>query len=213
MRKPSIKGSTFAGVVADMNALVEEGRISEEDLAERLTPEDLVCLKQTIATASWYDITTYNRFLELLFEVAGHGQEQYLSDRGAAAADRLTATGVYGQLDGLLRHAARLDAGESLSQQIDEFGRTFRLTATLAGSIFNFGRWRVVNDPEFDDRFRLEISEAEHFPALLVRITEGFLNRSVEIAARATVFRWTGERVSQDFIVYRMDRGVGDIQS
>jgi hypothetical protein len=35
MRKPSIKGSTFAGVVADVNALVEEGRISEEDLAER----------------------------------------------------------------------------------------------------------------------------------------------------------------------------------
>jgi hypothetical protein len=212
MSKPSIKGSTFAGVVADVNALVEEGRISEEDLAERLTPEDLVCLKQTIATASWYDITTYNRFIELLFEVAGHGQEQYLYDRGAAAADRLMATGVYGQLEGL-QSAARLDAGKSLSQRIDELGRTLRMTVTLAGSIFNFGRWRVVSDPEFDDRFRLEISEAEHYPALLVRITEGFLNRSVEFSARATIFRWTGERVSQDFIVYRMDRGVGDIQS
>jgi hypothetical protein len=69
-----------------------------------------------------------------------------------------------------------------------------------------------VNDTEFDDRFRLEITDAEHFPALLVRITEGFLNRAVEIAARATIFRWTGERVSRDFIVYHMDRGVGDIR-
>jgi hypothetical protein len=211
MSKPSIKGSTFAGVVADVNALVEGERLSEEELAERLPPADVAILKQTIATASWYDITTYNRFIELLFEVAGHGQEQYLSDRGAAAADRLTATGVYAQLEGL-RHAARLDAGKSLSQQTEEFGRTLRLTATLAGSIFNFGRWRVVNDSEFDDRFRIEITEAEHFPALLVRITEGFLNRAVEISARATIFRWTGERVSRDFIVYRMDRGVGDIR-
>jgi hypothetical protein len=99
------------------------------------------------------------------------------------------------------------------SQRIREFRQTLRLTVTLAGSIFNFGKWSVVSDPEFDDRFRIEITDAEHYPASMVRINEGFLNRAVEFSARAATFRWIGERVSRDFIVYRMDRGVGDFRS
>jgi hypothetical protein len=212
MSKPSIKGSTFAGVVADVNALVDKGRISEEELADRLPPEDLAVLKQNISAASWYDIEIYNRFIELLFEVAGNGQEQYLTNRGAMAADRLMEAGVYAQLENL-RRAVTPNPNRSLSKRIADFGHVLRLTTTLAGSIFNFGIWKVVADPEFEDRFRIEITEAAHYPALMVRITEGFLNRSVEFSVRVTTFRWIGERVSQNFIVYRMDRGIGDIQS
>jgi hypothetical protein len=212
MTGPSIKGSTFVAAVDDVNALVDSGRIGEDELAERLPAADVAVLKQTISPAAWYDIGSYNRLVEVLFEVAGGGQEQYLTDRGAAAADRLLEAGVYLQLVGL-RREAKPRGERSLEQRIADFGRVLRLTASLAGSIFNFGKWNVTRDREHDDRFRIEVTEAEHYPSLMLRITEGFLNRTVEFSTRSTNFRWIGERPAPDFIVYRMDRGVRDIET
>jgi hypothetical protein len=77
---PSIKGSLFEAVAADVNALVARGRITREELEARLERSDLPYLDEKIGAAFWYPIDTYRR-------------------RGAAAANRLIEGGLYRQMD------------------------------------------------------------------------------------------------------------------
>ena len=164
---PSIKGSAISSVVADVCRMRESGKIPVEQLEARLEPEDLALLDARIQAALWYPIASYRRLSELLLEVEGGGDPQYLADRGACAAERLWEAGLYVQLQhGEEKAEAARKEGRVLSE------RDARLITTLSGAIFNFTRWRYRSEGGLA---LIEISEAEALPGVSVHAARGFL--------------------------------------
>src|SRR5687768_11501021 len=96
--RPSIKGSALSSVVEDVRALRDTGRLSAERLESSLAPEHLALLDDKVQAALWYPIDAYRRLTELLLEVSGRGDPQYVVDRGQRAAQRLWESGLYVQL-------------------------------------------------------------------------------------------------------------------
>ncbi|HME71489.1 MAG TPA: hypothetical protein VKM54_16700 [Myxococcota bacterium] len=159
---PSIKGAVFATVVEDVVKLVSSEEISENELARRLTPEDLELLEQPIQAAAWYDIRVYTRFLELLRDTTGEERNDYLIGRGARSAERLLQAGIYHQLE----YVKRMQLGKAVSpqEQFLAYRRDLRLCLTLSYSIFNFAHQEIKVDSEHEGRYVIELSEAGAFP-------------------------------------------------
>jgi hypothetical protein len=158
---PSIKGTAYQSVVDDLRELVSEGRLSREEIEVRLAPEDLRALEEKVAPARWYPIASYLRMLEVLIEHEAAGApEAYLFQRGARAAERLSAAGIYPQLE----------------PKTAELGmRVGSLITSLAGAIYNFTRWRFEADA--DERgFRILIEDADEFPNVARFTAEGFVH-------------------------------------
>lgn len=204
---PSIKGASISSLVEDIAKMRDSGRISQELLEERLTEADRQLLDRSVNFASWYDIHSYRRMAELLCEVEGR-REDLMRERGAAAAKRLAAAGVYQQMDTL----ARLDEDRQLDgdARFEAFGRRLRLIATLSGAILNFCEFRVLVDPDKPDRYCIEVHDIDDMPEVLAYSTEGFINAMAElgagedIAARPT---WKLERESH-MLRFRMSRPI-----
>jgi hypothetical protein len=142
MKEPAIKGTLFSAVVADLNALVERGRISPEMLESNLEPQDLAHLDEKINAASWYDIHAYHRMVELLCKVESGGRESYWFERGVRAARRLRKTGIYHQMDYLGR---TMVSGEiDPTARFNAFAKDMRLLLTIHASMLNFGDWTAI---------------------------------------------------------------------
>jgi hypothetical protein len=202
--QPSIKGSVFVRAVEDLLKLVSAGTVSRDELARKLPPGDVALLNQPITPSSWYDVTAYGRLLELLKEIEGNGSNEYLRERGARSAEVLRQAGLYQQMEYLTR--------TQMAQQTDArgrylaFGRDLRLLTTMHGSILNFGRQLVKDDPEHADRYVMEYVDVAPYPEALCWTTDGFVNRMARQHGMADLWRW--ERPSPDFILYRMTRSV-----
>lgn len=209
----AIKGSTLSGVIEDVNRLRESGRIDGALLAARLDEADRTLLGATIGAASWYPISAYGRLTALLLEVEGGGQVEYLAERGAKTARRLTESGIYHQLERAHGDISVDPRDLPPEDRIHEFGRTMRLVITLSGSIFNFGRWSVGEDPEHADRFRITIEDAAEMPDVAIHTIEGFVNGIGEQSPQVDHMHWTGKRARPDTIVYTMDAGVAAVYS
>jgi len=182
--EPSIKGSALSSVVEDVLALRESGRVGADRLELRLEPADLALLDAKIQPALWYPIESYRRLTELLLEVEGRGDWQYVADRGARAAERLWEGGLYLQL----QH------GEEKAAEARRYGgvltdRDARLMTTLSGAIFNFTRWSYRVDGA--DAL-IEATDAERLPEVSMHAARGFLEyvvgrlRRTETPIRAT---------------------------
>src|SRR5262245_53084124 len=96
---PSIKGSAFLSVVEDLKGLVASGRIRRPELEIRLRASDLRILDDKVLPGLWYPLDTYRRLTEILLEIEGGGKPEYVVRRGARAAERLFAAGLYLQLE------------------------------------------------------------------------------------------------------------------
>jgi len=208
---PSIKGSALTAVVEDVNHLRAAGRVDDTMLKTRLEPGDRALLGETIQAARWYPIAAYGRLTDLLLEVAGGGRAAYLNERGAKTARRLIESGIYHQLE----RASGSDAIDprtlSREERAREFTRTVRLTVSLSGSIFNFGRWSVGTDPTHAERLRIVIEDAAAMPDAAIRTIEGFINEIGEASPHIAHLRWTGERTATDTIVYTMDDDIDEV--
>lgn len=210
-KEPSIKGSALVGVIDDINRLRASGRIDGALLEARLTPADRSLLDEAVQAARWYPIDAYGRLTELLLEVEGGGRLTYLKERGANTARRLIEAGIYQQLD---RASGADDVDPSTlspEEQGREFTRTVRLTVSLSGSIFNFGRWSVGEDPDHRDRLRILIEDAAAMPDAAIHTIEGFINAIGEHSPPVKHLRWTGARTASDRIAYVMDAGIGAV--
>jgi len=86
------------------------------------------------------------------------------------------------------------------------YGRDLRLLTTLSVSLLNFSRWDVRPDPDWSDRYRIEISEATDYPEVLAWQTDGLINRMATQHGEASLWSW--ERVRPDLIVFRMTRSL-----
>jgi hypothetical protein len=89
MAAPSIKGTAFQAVAMDLAKWVRDGRITRESVEARLEADDLRVLDDKILPGLWYPLACYRRMTELLWEIEGNRDPDYLLARGARAAERL----------------------------------------------------------------------------------------------------------------------------
>jgi hypothetical protein len=197
MAVPSIKGSALQGVVEDLLRLREAGALDRDTLEAALEAEDLELLEQKVLPGLWYPLTSYQRFTELLMQAEGDGRSAYVVARGARAAERLFAAGLYQQLSrGDEIGAEKQAANERWSSQ------EANLMASLAGAIFNVSRWRFVT-VEAAETSRIEVTEAAALPEVSRWAAQGFIEYTASRLARASV-EVTSERPSPDTIVFTL---------
>ena len=199
----AIKGSAFSKVVEDVAKLLARQALSGPEAARRLAPEDFALLDKGVVISSWYDIRSYVRLSELLLEVEGHGNHEYLRERGRRTAQRLLEQGLYAQLEYLQRTEA--SKVEAESARFAAFGRDLRLLTTLSASMFNFSKWAARTDPDHERRYLIEVSDARDFPEVLCWTSDGFVNQ-MATQHREGGDLWSWERARTDCIVFRMTR-------
>jgi len=192
--EPSIKGSALSSVVEDVRALRDSGRISADRLEMRLEADDLALLEAKIQPALWYPIRCYARLTELLLEVAGRGDRQYIVDRGARAAQRLWESGLYVQLQHGEEKAAKARRIGGVMTERDA-----RMITTLSGAIFNFTRWSYRLE---ESNALIEVRDAADWPEVSVLAARGFLEYVVSRLRRdeTTV---EAKRVARDHVQFR----------
>jgi len=202
MNGPAIKGTLFSAVVADLNRLVEQGRISPEKLESRLEPSDIALLDEKISAAGWYDLFAYHRMVELLSESEGGGRTSYWFERGVRAARRLVEAGIYHQMDYLGRTMVRGEIDPTA--RFNAFAKDMRLLLSIHSSMLNFGDWRCVVDPDHADRYRVEIREVAGIPDGIFLAAAGMFNGMSEVSRSKRAAYWEFERIGSDFVVLRM---------
>jgi len=200
MAAPSIKGTAFQSVVEDLRRLIEAGRLVPEELELRLEAEDLRILDDKVLPGLWYPLASYQRLTELLMRTEGGGRSDYVVARGARAAERLFAAGLYQQLErgeeiGAMKRANRESWGVHEGS----------LMASLAGAIFNVSRWRFVVDARDPAVHRIEVSEARALPEVSRWAAQGFIEYTASRLTGAPV-RVTSERPAPDRIVFTLRR-------
>jgi len=202
MHGPAIKGTLFSAVAADVNRLVEQGRIPPEMLESRLEPGDIALLDEKISAAGWYDLFAYHRMVELLCESEGGGRANYWFERGVRAARRLAEAGIYHQMDYLGRTMVRGEIDPAA--RFNAFAKDMRLLLSIHASMLNFGDWRCVVDPDHADRYRVEIRDVAGIPDGIFLAAAGMFNGMSEISRSEGTRNWEFERIAADFVVLRM---------
>jgi len=177
---PSVKGSIFASVVADLKAAVGDGRLAPEELDSGLPDKDRALLDSVVTAVSWMPAGAYGRMLELLARVDGGGRrEAYLRARGARAAERLLQ-GTYGSFD-----AGRGSWGK----------RAGELMVGIAGVLYNFTKWSFAETGP--DTWEIVAAEAADFPDAAAHTAHGFL-------------QWYLDRTSDGRLVAELERPEAD---
>jgi hypothetical protein len=201
---PSIKGGVFSLAIEDLSKLVADETISRDEVARRLEPGDLEYLDEEIRLTGWYDIRAYARIVELLKELEGGGSNEYLRMRGARSAEHLLQAGLYQQLEYLKR--TQLEQENDPRARFLAFGRDLRLLATMSGTVLSFTSWKSKPDPAYDDRYVIEVSDANDFPETLCWTSDGFINQMATRHGEPALWGW--DRPRRDFVIYRMLRPV-----
>ena len=197
---PSIKGTAIQSVAEDLKALIASGRIAREWIEARLDAEDLRILDDKVLPGMWYPLASYERLTQILIEVDGGGKPDYVVRRGARAAERLFAAGLYLQLE----------RGEEIGAQKRERGegwteREGNLVASIAGAIFNVSRWRFRIDATDPALQHIEVTEADALPETSRLAAQGFIEYTTSRLSGAPV-RVTSERTGRDRIVFTLRR-------
>ena len=201
---PSIKGSVFATIVESINKLLAQGSVSREELSRWLKPDDIPFLDQEVSVSEWYDIRASARMSELMRDVEGGGNNEYLRRLGRQSARRLLEMGLYQQMEYL--HNTQVQKASDAKARFEAFGRDLRLLSTLSASIYNFGKWESMPDPEREGRYLIKISEAQNLPEVMCWRIEGFINEMATEHDEPDLWRW--DRAKPDLVVFRMNRSV-----
>lgn len=200
MTQPSIKGLAMVSLVDDVKRLVASGQISEAQLETELEPSDLKILGKEVQAGLWYPTESYARMGALLEKVEGAGRADYFVERGARAAERLFAAGVYSQLERIDRRAAELEGGSALTK------KDIKLTLSLWNAMFNFTTWSYEPNAEDAHAFTVEVTSAAGFPEVLRLAAQGFLEYGFSrLASEPVAVR--SERPHRDLIRYLFQRG------
>ncbi len=99
MDEPCVKGTLFANVASELNALVADGALSSAGLAKALSPDEVRLVESDVAISTWYSLSTYSAMLRLLANAHTRDGSDYLLDSGRESARRVIELGLYAQLD------------------------------------------------------------------------------------------------------------------
>lgn len=190
MQEPSIKGTAFLSAVQDLQRLLEEGRVTRDELEVCFEAADLALIDKKILPSAWYPIETYRRFAELLRDREGGGRDEYLIERGARAADRLMSLGLYRQFESM---------AAGWTPRAGEF------MLSLSQSIYNFARWTFHASTPAEGAFQIEVTEAEAFPHVARLTVQGAIQHLSSVVAGEPV-EIESERPTPDRIVYTVRR-------
>ena len=183
-----IKGTAIQALVADVNRLVQDGRLQLDDLEERLQPEDLEILGQKVQAALWYPFGTYERLTQLMLQVEGGGKIEYVVDRGRRAAARLRDSGIYAQLT-----SDRNKLGDRIG----------RIMVTLGPAMYQDTQWNFsFEHPRNLTDFRIETRVPPDFPDMARYAAQGFIEYLSNFD-RALPVIVSSERPSPSSIVFR----------
>jgi hypothetical protein len=184
-RVNSVKGALLAGVVGEVQQLLEQGKLDREELEARLEAEDLSIIDGKLLLGAWYAVDAMGRIFDLLWEETDPQELEVPRERGRRTARQLAESGIYRQVQ------------VSRERQGREFGR---ILTSLAGTMFNFMRW----DYESDDggrSSRVIVSEAAAWPEVMRLACEGFVETLVAASGGRPV-RVTSRRQTPDRVVF-----------
>jgi hypothetical protein len=214
MKQPSIKGTIFCAVAEEIQALREQGRISEDQLAAVLEAVDIGLLDKQALAASWYPIQTYARYLDLLCTTVGGGEPGYYETRGHTSARRLMEAGLYSQLDLLetITETGRVAGSTDPQAGIRAYRKRLAVVVSLAGSIYNVGQWKVIDDAEHAGRVTIEIRDAAAYSEGMVRAIVGFLDECAHSVTNKLYKLYFFERPARDRVLIRMRMDLDDVR-
>ena len=193
MSVPSIKGTAYNSVHDDLHHMLDDGRVSEEELEARLSREELELFESKVLATKWYPIETYRKLLALVAQKDAKGAtDEYLVERGWRAAERLAQAGIYRQL------GADEGAGKSWG------ARVANLVTKISGLLYNFTRWSV-EEPENAAVIHVTVDEAKDFADECRYTAQGFVAFAATLMAGGPV-KITSARPTPDRIVYTVRR-------
>ncbi len=92
MSVPSIKGTAYNSVHDDLHRMLDDGRLSEDELEARLSREERELLESKVLATKWYAIETYRKLLALVAQKDAKGPvDEYLIERGWRASTASSA--------------------------------------------------------------------------------------------------------------------------
>jgi hypothetical protein len=190
----SAKGSIVVGVVASLRKLFRAGRLSDEQIAARLSPAAVELVEQKIEIGCWYPMAAFAELVDLEWEVAGKRDPEYARQSGGASAKRQFESQRYQQLD-FAKRAGKADSREAIVRQA-------KLITTITATFYNFLDVRVGIDAARPNELSITYANAKLFIEPLRYSTEGYMNgiNSMQGSKR----QWTSERVTPDRIVFRL---------
>ena len=190
--EPSVKGSVVEATVVALKRLRERAKVSEEQLAARVSKAALQLADSKIEAGLWYPIRPYNELVDFLWELDGRSEEK-MREAGARSADVMSGRGTYQQLE----YADRA----TRAPKLDDLLRQTKLISSVVPALYNFVKLEVRASA---DRQQIEIvyRNAELFSDALRISTEGFMTRVNE--RQGSQRTWTSERTRPDEIVFRM---------
>lgn len=214
MPEPSIKGTIFGPVAEEIQALREQGRIADDELTAALEARDLELLEEKTLVASWYPMATYARYLDLLCRTEGRGDPRYFEQRGSMSARRLMDSGLYSQLDllGSITDEPERVGEDATARALRAYRSKLSVVLSLAGSIYNVGRWKVIDDDAHPDRVAIEIREAEAYSDGMAGAIVGFLDECARAVTTRLQKLYEYERPTRDRIVIHMTEDLGTVR-
>src|SRR5262245_14506016 len=189
-----VKGSLVLGVVVTVRRHREQGRVSAEQLAARLSGPALELIDQKIDIGRWYPMKHFTDLLDCDWDIGSKRDPEYMRRQGEQAADRLFNSKIYQQLNFAER-------GERVATA-DELKRRSKLITTINGSLYNFLRFEVRIGAARGDALEIVYSNAAAFSEALRYSTEGFLNQVNK--RQGSNHRWLSQRPQPDSIIYTL---------
>ncbi len=189
---PSVKGSVFLIGVQGVKRLVADGRLSREEVEFELRAEDIGYLDEKILPASWYPVTSFDRFAAIAIDSLGDGDSAYLVEQGEAAAPAILASEAYQGVIGSIQ-AGREGARSRLSM------------LTMVQLMLNFSRWQLDSESGGGQRFEVRVTDAGDLPESLRYAAQGFMQHLASVLAGGPC-SVSSERLDQDTILFRGHR-------
>jgi hypothetical protein len=181
---PSIKGSAIAAHMDDLRALVESGRLGQDELELHLEAQDIRLLDEKIEPSLWYPVDSADRIANLLAAQRGTDPVRYGKDMGRRSMQMVLAQ------EGIRRFVAgALGRGDKAGPAL----------VGLASLVFNFGRWSF--EGESLSSFRIVMSEAAALPATSLHSVAGFIEALSESVLHRRI-QVSGTRVDEDRVVW-----------
>lgn len=184
MEEPSVKGLILQRSWSHLRSLLEEGRVSREELEVRLGVEELAVLDGKLEPSLWYPMSLAETFTQLIGEITGETGPPAWVERGRAIAEVVLENP---HLKGFFEQA--------LQRRAEQIGPTLTKMSPL---LINFGELTFQSDEE---GFRVILDDAGPLPEMFRYVVQGLVAAIADRVAEAPI-EVSSERPRVDTITF-----------